>query len=94
MSRLGTIGEAARRTQCLNNLSQLGLAVHNFEFSMEYLPAGVINLEGPIRTEPEGQHVSWAVQILPFIEQSNAYRLFDQDAGAYAQGLAGVVVKI
>jgi prepilin-type N-terminal cleavage/methylation domain-containing protein len=57
--------EAARRVQCLNNVAQLGLAVHNFEFHFEHLPPGVVNPDGPIRSEPQGQHVSWIVQILP-----------------------------
>ncbi len=77
--------EAARRCSCLNNISQLALAVHHYEFSVEHLPAGVINPDGPIRSEPEGQHVSWLVQILPYVEMNNAYRLFDQSAGAYAR---------
>ncbi len=76
--------EAARRCQCSNNLSQLGLAVHHYEFNAEMLPSGVINPDGPIRAEQIGQHVSWIVGILPYIEQSNAYRKFDQAAGAYA----------
>ena len=76
--------EAARRCSCSNNLSQLGLAVHHYEFNAEQLPSGVINPDGPIRDEAIGQHVSWIVGILPYIEQSNAYRKFDQAAGAYA----------
>jgi prepilin-type N-terminal cleavage/methylation domain-containing protein/prepilin-type processing-associated H-X9-DG protein len=76
--------EAARRCQCSNNLSQLGLAVHHYEFNAEQLPSGVINPDGPIRAEEVGQHVSWIVGILPYIEQTNAYRKFDQAAGAYA----------
>lgn len=76
--------EAARRCQCLNNLAQLGLAVHNHEFNTEHLPSGVINPDGPIRNEPIGQHVSWIVQILPYLEQSALYQHFDQEAGAYA----------
>ena len=76
--------EAARRCSCSNNLSQLGLAVHHYEFNAEQLPSGVINPDGPIRDEAVGQHVSWIVSILPYIEQSNAYRKFDQAAGAYA----------
>lgn len=77
--------EAARRCSCMNNVSQLALAVHGYEFNAEHLPSGTINPEGPIRSEPEGQHVSWLVQILPYIEMNNAYRLFDPSAGAYAQ---------
>ena len=77
--------EAARRCQCLNNIAQLGLAIHTHEFNTEHLPSGVMNaVGGPIRNEPIGQHVSWIVQILPQMEQTNLYRHFDQEAGAYA----------
>lgn len=76
--------EAARRMSCSNNLSQLALAVCHHEFSVEHLPSGVINPDGPIRNEQIGQHVSWIVQILPFIEQRNVYNQFDQTAGTYA----------
>ncbi|QEG34664.1 DUF1559 domain-containing protein [Bythopirellula goksoeyrii] len=76
--------EAARRTGCLNNISQLALATHNYEFGVEHLPAGVINPTGPIRSEPDGQKVSWIVQILPYMEMSTVYELFDQEAGAFA----------
>jgi prepilin-type N-terminal cleavage/methylation domain-containing protein len=76
--------EAARRCSCMNNVAQIGLALHHHEFSTEHLPAGVINPDGPIRSEAMGQHVSWVVQILPFIEQPAIYKNFYQDAGAYA----------
>ena len=76
--------EAARRCSCLNNVSQLALANHNYEFAAEHFPAGVINPDGPIRSEPEGQHVSWMLQIAPYIELQTLYRNFDIPAGAYA----------
>jgi prepilin-type N-terminal cleavage/methylation domain-containing protein len=76
--------EAARRCQCTNNAAQLALAVHHHEFSTERLPSGVINPGGPIRNEPAGQHVSWIVQILPYVEQGNIYNHFDIEAGTYA----------
>lgn len=76
--------EAARRTSCLNNISQLGLALHNFEFHFEKLPPGVVNDVGPIRNEPKGTHVSWIVKILPYMEQNAAYKRFNQTEGAYA----------
>lgn len=76
--------EAARRASCVNNMMQLGLAAHHFEFNAEHLPAGVLNSDGPIRNEAIGQHVSWTVQILPFIEETAAYNKFDLTAGAYA----------
>ena len=48
------VREAARRTSCANNLAQLGMAVHNYEFATEHLPPGVTNPNGPIRTEEQG----------------------------------------
>lgn len=76
--------EAARRTQCMNNLLQLNLAAHNFEFSFEHLPSGVLNPTGPIRNEEIGQHVSWTIQLMPYLEQQALYAKFDIEKGAYA----------
>jgi prepilin-type N-terminal cleavage/methylation domain-containing protein len=76
--------EAARRCSCSNNMAQLGLAVHNFDFSMEHLPAGVANPDGPIQNIAVGQHVSFLVELLPYIEQFAVANNFDFDQGAYA----------
>ncbi|MGV3485759.1 MAG: DUF1559 domain-containing protein [Planctomycetaceae bacterium] len=76
--------EAARRASCMNSVSQIGLAMHNFEFGREHLPSGVISEEGPIRSEELGQHVSWTTQILPYIEQQAVFNHFDPEAGTYA----------
>jgi prepilin-type N-terminal cleavage/methylation domain-containing protein/prepilin-type processing-associated H-X9-DG protein len=76
--------EAARRASCVNNVMQLGLATHSYEFNFESLPPGVTDVKGPIRNEPQGQHVSWLVKILPYMEETAMSRKFDQSAGAYA----------
>lgn len=62
--------EAARRTQCKNNLKQIGLAVHNYNDVYTCLP----NANCGISISSGG---SLFVSILPFIDQSNAYNLFD-----------------
>ncbi len=54
--------EAARRVQCVNNLMQLGIALHNYESSYEVLPPGSVNPTGPILNVPKGYHFSWMVQ--------------------------------
>jgi prepilin-type N-terminal cleavage/methylation domain-containing protein len=82
--------EAARRASCINNVMQLGLAAHNYEFHNEALPPGVTDTKGPIRNEPQGLHVSWLVKLLPFIEETAMYRKFDQSKGAYATENAAV----
>jgi prepilin-type N-terminal cleavage/methylation domain-containing protein/prepilin-type processing-associated H-X9-DG protein len=82
--------EAARRASCLNNVTQLGLAAHNFEFHYEALPPGVTNADGPIRNEPQGTQVGWIVKVLPYLEQRVLSDRFDQQAGAYADKNAEV----
>lgn len=76
--------EAARRTQCKNNLMQLGLALHNYDMSFEMLPPGTVNSEGPIQNDPVGYHVSWTVQVLPMMEQRQIFAMMDFVSGAYS----------
>ena len=67
--------EAARRTQCKNNLMQLGIAFHNYDMAFEMLPPGCVNSTGPIHNIPEGYHMSWTVQILPMMEQQGLFAI-------------------
>jgi len=76
--------EAARRVQCKNNLMQLALAMHNYDMAFECLPPGTVNPSGPIVHEAEGYHMSWAVQLLPMMEQSALFSQIDFSQGAYA----------
>ena len=75
--------ESARRAQCTNNLSQLMMAIHNYEHAHRYYPAGVINPKGPIEYRPVGYHHNWIVQTLPFMEESIAWRNIDFQKGVY-----------
>lgn len=63
--------EAARRSQCKNNLKQIGLALHNYhDVYGTFPPAGVPELSiGGVRHRA----ASWLVRILPFIDQGAAY---------------------
>jgi prepilin-type N-terminal cleavage/methylation domain-containing protein len=76
--------EQARRTQCTNNLLQLGLALGNYASTHAVLPPGVVNATGPIVNLPNGYHHGWAVQILPFIGQSNIYNRINIENSVYA----------
>ncbi len=77
--------EAARRAQCANNLTQIGLALQNYESAHEMLPPGVVNPDGPIRNEQAGYHMSWLVQILPYVEESVTFRHVDFTRSVYDQ---------
>ena len=77
------VREAARRTTCLNNLAQIGIALHSYEFAQEEFPAGVTNPTGPIKNNEVGKDVSFLVEILPHIEQMGIATRFDKSLGAY-----------
>jgi prepilin-type N-terminal cleavage/methylation domain-containing protein len=62
--------EAARRSQCKNNLHQVGLALLNFESSKGSLPAG----SGYTRPEPKG---NWVVGAAPYFEQTAVFSHYD-----------------
>ena len=47
------------------------------------LPSGVSNPTGPISNTPVGYHMSWITQILPYLEQKNAFRKTNFNASVY-----------
>jgi prepilin-type processing-associated H-X9-DG protein len=65
--------EAARRSQCVNNMKQIGLALHNYHsINGHFPPASSVNAEGkPL--------LSWRVAILPLLNQQELYDEFKQD---------------
>ena len=64
--------EASRRMQCLNNLRQLGLALHNYaDANKQFLPVGSKGVN----------YCTWNHFILPFIEEGNRYALLNFNAG-------------
>jgi len=66
--------ESARRTQCANHLKQLGLAAHNFTDIRGWLPPSRVSNDA---TDANQNWVTWAVIMLPFVEQQNYYNQWD-----------------
>jgi prepilin-type N-terminal cleavage/methylation domain-containing protein/prepilin-type processing-associated H-X9-DG protein len=73
----------ARCAACQHNLSQLSLAVRNYEQAHEVYPPGTIDKAGPIRNVPVGYHHSWIVQLLPYLEQRPLHKHIDRSVGVY-----------
>ena len=74
--------EAAKRSQCKNNLKQIALAIHNYHDTYKCFPPGKLNSPTPGQTWPTfaGPHyTNWAIAILPFVEQSGLYSQYDQN---------------
>jgi prepilin-type N-terminal cleavage/methylation domain-containing protein/prepilin-type processing-associated H-X9-DG protein len=72
------VREAANRTQCANNLKQLGLAIHNYHDTFKALPPWGFDFTynpNPMNPlGPQNQGHSAETLLLPFLEQDNIYR--------------------
>ncbi|MBL8808778.1 MAG: DUF1559 domain-containing protein [Planctomycetaceae bacterium] len=80
--------EAARRTQCKNNLKQLGLAMHNYESVYSGFQPGMRMMAG----QPVGALGTGNVSLLPFLEKSNLQNAINPNTPWYL--LAPDVVKM
>lgn len=65
--------EAARRTQCRNNLKQIGLSLHNYHDAHSVLPPGMIS----------SNLFSWKSFLMPLVEQSQLYNSFNFNAPVF-----------
>lgn len=75
--------EAARRMACANNLTQFVFALQNYDSTYNAYPAGTIDTKGPIVNSPQGFHHNWLTQLLPYMEEQNAYNHIDFSVGVY-----------
>src|SRR5262245_17653864 len=76
MPAIQSARESARRSSCVNNLKQIGLATSNYELTHKVFPPGAV--WG--RWDPKGQERlqgTFLMYILPYIEQSAIYNDFD-----------------
>jgi len=71
--------EAARRSQCKNNLKQFGLALHNYHDTVSTFPIGGTYDDSNSVGTNLGPRISWAVRILPYLEQSALYNQLDMN---------------
>ena len=81
--------EAARRTQCINRLKQMGLALHEYEISAGSFPIGAAFSPDPGGNphDPEVRGSSFFVAMLPWIDQGNAYNRLIAETPAGVSGI-------
>ncbi len=69
--------ESGRRTQCTNNLKQIGVALHNYHSAINEFPPGGITLGSCCGTQSKG---TWTVFILPYMEKLALFQRYDLNA--------------
>jgi len=69
------VREAARRTQCANNLKQIGLALHNHHAAKQEFPVGTV--EWRPGNDTSQRQLAWSAFLLPYLEQQNVYDQLD-----------------
>ena len=82
--------EAARRTQCKNNLKQLGLALHNYHDTHGRFPPTqiMVHYTAANNQSPVPRNHTWMSLILPFLEQTALYSSINFSAPMYDPGTA------
>jgi prepilin-type N-terminal cleavage/methylation domain-containing protein/prepilin-type processing-associated H-X9-DG protein len=73
------VREAASRIQCANNLKQLGLALHNYHLTYECFPPAITTSNSNLNDAD----ATGFTKMLPYLEQDNAYRLYNFEVPWY-----------
>jgi type II secretory pathway pseudopilin PulG len=68
--------ESARRSQCQNNLKQIGVAFHNYHSAIGNFAPGWTEDDGPSRPDRKN-NFAWGAHLLPYVEESALYDQFD-----------------
>jgi prepilin-type N-terminal cleavage/methylation domain-containing protein/prepilin-type processing-associated H-X9-DG protein len=78
--------EAARRAQCVNNLKQIGLAIHNYHTVYDTFPPGAVeaygNMPGSANDITTWNNWSGTAMLLPYLEQRNIYNAINFNIAA------------
>ena len=77
-----SVREAARQTQCKNNLRQSVLAIHNFESAFMRFPPGYAFQQGDNGANQRG--FAWGLEILEYVEQANLARTVETNVTPFA----------
>jgi prepilin-type N-terminal cleavage/methylation domain-containing protein len=81
--------EAARRTQCRNNMHQLGLALHNYHDAHGVFPHG----HGTYGPSSIANHYSWMTAVLPFVDEAALFNAYNTSIPSAWQAANTTVVN-
>ncbi|WP_417734640.1 DUF1559 domain-containing protein [Rosistilla oblonga] len=76
--------ENSRRMTCEYRLTQIGVAMAEYQLTNEHFPAGTIDPQSPIQNVAEGFHHNWIIALLADLDQQTLADQIDPDASVYA----------
>ena len=80
--------EAARRSQCRNNMKQLGVALHNYHETHSVLPPGVVDNNRNSNTPTDGSNnmngLGWGTMLLPYLDEGGLYSQIGGETGGFS----------
>ncbi len=76
--------EAARRSQCVNNLKQIGIATHLYHDTRKAIPPSRIDCN----------HGTWAAELWPYLEEGSVAAQYDKEQSYYAQPLQVIQAQV
>jgi prepilin-type N-terminal cleavage/methylation domain-containing protein/prepilin-type processing-associated H-X9-DG protein len=85
------VRESAARTQCINNLKQMGLACHHYHGTLGSFPSGYIATASYPDTSPGW---GWAALLLPYLEQDNLFRQLNFNQPVEKSPAIQTIVKV
>ena len=73
--------EAARRAQCVNNLKQIGIALHGYHAALGCFPVGFLYPSGPVPSTTSVSQYRWSAlaQMSPYLEGTNLFNALNFD---------------
>jgi prepilin-type N-terminal cleavage/methylation domain-containing protein/prepilin-type processing-associated H-X9-DG protein len=77
--------EAARRSQCRNNLKQIGLAMHNYHEAYNCFPQAAMWKDYRAGVTPAQRNFSWICALLPYLDQSTVFDSINFSAPLFPQ---------
>ncbi|HET6881107.1 MAG TPA: DUF1559 domain-containing protein [Pirellulales bacterium] len=86
--------ESSRRSQCINNMKQLGIALQNFEGARKSFPTGTTSQSYPADPTIPGNFFRWSTfaHLTPYLEQTNIYNKLDLTTPLYGGANQGYAV--